>query len=106
MPLYVLIWWAVTFSRTQHHPGARFWIVCALLWLLSLCGMAASAVKALVVNGPELKEILITLDEWEDSDSLDCLDYRDYQDDSDKQDCSDKQDYSDKQDCSDPQDSN
>lgn len=106
MPLYVLIRWAVTFSRTQHHPGARFWIVCALLWLLSLCGMAASAVKALVVNGPELKEILMTLDEWEDSDSLDCLDYQDCQDDSDKQDYSYKQGCSDKQDCSDPQGSN
>jgi hypothetical protein len=40
IPVYALIHTIVTFVRDRKGPGAKFWIIVLLLWLLSIGGTA------------------------------------------------------------------
>ncbi|MBQ8704813.1 MAG: DUF2807 domain-containing protein [Paludibacteraceae bacterium] len=68
MPIYMIVHWIVKWSRERKHPSLRFWIISLLVWLLSLGGLVASAVKVLEGNGTDIVSVLQTLDEWDDED--------------------------------------
>ena len=68
LPLDVIIHWIVKFSRERKHPGWKFWIIMLLIWLLSIGGLAASAVKILEVNGADIST-LMSMEEPDEQDA-------------------------------------
>lgn len=71
MPIYMIVHWIVKFSRERKHPSLRFWIITLLIWLMSLGGLVASAVKVLQVNGTDMITVLEKLDELDELDDDD-----------------------------------
>lgn len=74
LPIYMIVHWIVKWSRERKHPSLRFWVITILIWLLSLGGLAASAVKALAVNEPTITTFIHSLDDVDDLEELDELD--------------------------------
>lgn len=70
MPVYMIVHWIVKYSRERKHPSLRFWIISLLIWLLSIGGLIASAVKAIQVNGSDVVTVLEKLDEWDEDENL------------------------------------
>lgn len=68
MPLYMIVHWIVKYSRERKHPSLKFWIITLLIWLLSLGGLTASAVKAVKANGDSIYPLLETIDRMDDYD--------------------------------------
>ena len=70
MPVYMIVHWIVKFSRERKHPSLKFWLISLFIWLLSLCGLIASADRALKTNGADLQTVIMNLDEYEDDSSF------------------------------------
>jgi len=68
MPLYMLLHWLVQWIREHKHPGLRFWLITLLIWFLSLCGLAASVGKVLLVNGTDWISMLRVMEEWDEDE--------------------------------------
>ena len=73
LPIYMIVHWIVKWSREHKHPSLRFWVITILIWLLSLGGLAASAVKTLAVNEPAIASFFESLDDVDDLEELDEL---------------------------------
>ena len=70
MPIYIITYWIVKYSRERKHPSLRFWIITLLIWILSFCGLGASAIKILDVNGDNISTVIQTLEEMDDEEDL------------------------------------
>lgn len=68
MPLYMIVHWIVKYTRERKHPSLKFWIITLLIWLMSLGGLAASATKAVKVNGNSIYPLLESIDRMDDYD--------------------------------------
>lgn len=68
IPVYMLVHWIVKYSRERRHPSLRFWIITLLIWILSLCGLAASAGRMVKVNGNDLLTAIEVIDNWDESE--------------------------------------
>ena len=66
MPIYMITHWIVKYSRERKHPSLRFWIITVLIWLMSLGGLGASAVKVIEVNGDSISTVIQNLDELDE----------------------------------------
>ena len=73
MPIYMIVHWSVKWGRERKHPSLRFWVITILIWLMSLCGLGASAVKALDVNSTNISTVIQTLEEMKDLEDLEEL---------------------------------
>jgi len=69
MPIYMIVHWIVKFSRERKHPSLRFWLISLLIWLLSLCGLVASAEHAIKTNGSDLQTFIQALEEMDDMEN-------------------------------------
>ena len=74
IPVYALIHTIVTFIRDKKGPGAKFWIIIVLLWLLSLGG------TAWIWHHSDISwsDFTNLVDHWEDLDADDYVDYDEY----------------------------
>ncbi len=74
IPVYALIHTIVTFIRDKKGPGAKFWIIVVLLWLLSLGG------TAWIWHHSDISwsDFTNLVDHWEDLDANDYVDYDEY----------------------------
>ncbi len=74
IPIYALIHTIVTFIRDKKGPGAKFWIIIVLLWLLSLGG------TAWIWHHSDISwsDFTNLVDQWEDLDQNDYVDYDEY----------------------------
>lgn len=74
IPVYALIHTIVTFIRDKKGPGAKFWIIIVLLWLLSLGG------TAWIWHHSDISwsDFTNLVDHWEDLDQNDYVDYDEY----------------------------
>ncbi len=74
IPVYALIHTIVTFIRDKKGPGAKFWIIVVLLWLLSLGG------TAWIWHHSDISwsDFTNLVDQWEDPDADDYVDYDEY----------------------------
>ena len=70
MPIFMIVYWIVKYSREHRHPSLRFWLISLLVWVLSLCGLVASADKALKVNNTDWATVMEYLDEIDDDASI------------------------------------
>ena len=70
MPIFMIVYWIVKFSREHQHPSLRFWLISLLVWVLSLCGLVASADKALKVNNTDWATVMEYIDEIDDDASI------------------------------------
>ena len=70
MPIFMIVYWIVKYSREHQHPSLRFWLISLLVWVLSLCGLVASADKALKVNNTDWATVMEYLDEIDDDASI------------------------------------
>ena len=68
IPVFVIVYWIVKYSRERKHPSLRFWIITLLIWLLSLGGLVASAGRILTANGGDLATLVQYLDDLDDED--------------------------------------
>lgn len=73
MPIYMIVHWIVKWSRERKHPSLKFWVITLLIWILSLCGLGASAVKAIDFNADNITTVIQTLEEMEGLEDLDEL---------------------------------
>ena len=71
LPIYMIVYWIVKYSRERKHPSLRFWVITVLIWLLSLGGLVASAAKALSVNETNITTVIESLENLEDLEELD-----------------------------------
>ena len=70
MPIFMIVYWIVKYSREHQHPSLRFWLISLLIWVLSLCGLVASADKALRVNNTDWATVMEYIDEIDDDASI------------------------------------
>ena len=70
MPIFMIVYWIVKYSREHQHPSLRFWLISLLIWVLSLCGLVASADKALKVNNTDWATLTEYIDEIDDDASI------------------------------------
>lgn len=70
MPIFMIVYWIVKYSREHRHPSLRFWLISLLVWVLSLCGLVASADKALKVNNTDWATVMEYIDEIDDDASI------------------------------------
>lgn len=70
MPIFMIVYWIVKYSREHRHPSLRFWLISLLVWVLSLCGLVASADKALKVNNTDWATVMEYMDEIDDDASI------------------------------------
>jgi len=71
LPIYMLVYWIVKWSRERKHPSARFWLITILIWLLSLVGLTATAVKALNTNSAAVVTVIEAMDNLDDVVDID-----------------------------------
>jgi len=71
LPIYMIVYWIVKYSRERKHPSLRFWVITVLIWLLSLGGLVASAAKALSVNETNITTVIESMENLEDLEELD-----------------------------------
>lgn len=71
LPIYMIVYWIVKYSRERKHPSLRFWVITVLIWLLSLGGLVASAAKALSVNETNITTVIESLENLEELEELD-----------------------------------
>lgn len=62
MPVYMIVYWIVKYSRERKHPSLRFWIITLLIWLISLGGLVASVGKVVSVNGDNISTVIQTFE--------------------------------------------
>ena len=74
IPVFIIVYWIVKWSRERKHPSLRFWIIALLLWLCSIGGLIASAGKALSANQTTISTVIQNLDDLDELDELDNLD--------------------------------
>lgn len=74
MPIYMIVYWIVKFSRERKHPSLKFWLISLLIWILSICGLAATGWHTLQVNGDNITTIVQTIKSVDNLDDLDELD--------------------------------
>ena len=68
IPIYMIVYWIVKWSRERKHPSLKFWVITLLIWLLSICGLGATAIQAVDVNKENISTFIQTLEQLDESD--------------------------------------
>ena len=79
MPIYMITYWIVKWSRERKHPSLRFWIISLLIWFLSIGGLIASAGKAIQTHGQDVRTVIEMIENMDELDPDDLQDLQELQ---------------------------
>ena len=71
IPVFMIVYWIVKWSRERKHPSLRFWVITLLIWFMSLGGLSASVCKIFQENGTNITAVIESLENMEEPEDWD-----------------------------------